>query len=103
MLGPRVYLRRCRRATRDIELEGTNADLQPVNRAVNHDQSCNAEGHQQRGRHESCTQRTGRIKPAMASERDHNVSLKVSRLPASKSAADFHHHGHFEKATTDSA
>jgi hypothetical protein len=75
----------------------------PVDDPVNSNQSRDATGQQERRCHESGAQSASRIEPAVASERHHDIPLKIGSLPPRKAAPDFSYHGYFKKATADSA
>lgn len=73
--------------------------LQPVCDSVDHHQAGDAAPQNKRGRDKCSPQPAGRVEPAMASERDHDVPLQIRHIPAGKSPADFRHHRNLKQAT----
>lgn len=66
---------------------------------INRDQSCDTESQEKRRRYERRAQPAGGIKPAMASKRDHDVSLEFGGLPAHQPAPNLGNHRQFKQAT----
>jgi hypothetical protein len=66
---------------------------------INRDQSRDADSEEERRRDKGRAEAAGRIKPAMASESDNDVSFEFGDLPARQAAPNLGNHRQFKQAT----